>query len=184
MKNIDPRLQKNINSILSLRNYLKDVSMKPSAAKDVDKLKEALKSQNGLSKYANSEQGISSSSVNTLKRVSNAYVDGGWDKLDELRRLALASINEDSKKKLVHKNTKADLQQKLMDVENSLDLYRKYNFVLLQAVTESMKEIQIISECENLNFRARKAKEALSKLRALVSLNVTNTESLDVKNEK
>ncbi len=125
-KNIDARVQKNRNSILELERLLRLVISEPEKYLEDDLLISCLKSQGALAKYHNEGRGIYASSLNTIKRISEASFDNGFFKIDQLRIAAANAIH--SHPKNTEKDpisSKAALKEKIKDLEILLNLVRK-----------------------------------------------------------
>lgn len=82
---MDKRIEENTKSVTALANFLREVIQGPASIAESDAVILALKSQGALSKFADERRGISSSSINTLKRISESCIPGGFDALDRLR---------------------------------------------------------------------------------------------------
>ena len=103
MKQIDKRVARNTQSVFALQALLQELIHKPGSADQNEVLLNSLKSQGALSKYCDETRGIYASSVNTLKRICEKSLDGGFDALDRLRIAAL-DIIENEKQKVSRSN--------------------------------------------------------------------------------
>lgn len=110
----DERRQ-NISSATALQGLLLDVIAHPDTHSDDQTLLAAIKSQGALARYVNCVRGISAMALNTQKLIANSYLDG-FERLDQLRRQALAAIaNAQSRKRAARRRNKADLHLKLKE---------------------------------------------------------------------
>lgn len=91
---IDKRVERNIQSVMALRELLRDVVKNPSSYSHQDTLHQALRSQGSLAKFHDESKGIAPSSLNTIKRISESALEGGFDALDRLRTSAQQALAE------------------------------------------------------------------------------------------
>ena len=78
-------VDQNVESLKQLSTLLNDVLRDPRKYTADSALLTALKSQQGLAKYASTERRITPSSLNTQKRLSASILDEGYSGLDRLR---------------------------------------------------------------------------------------------------
>jgi len=103
--------------------HLREVVQTPSNYSASDGFRNALKSQGGLSKYEDDSREIHSSSINTLKRIAESRIPGGFDALDRLRLAALEAINlERSKANRSNKKDKIGLAKRLIELDHDKQL--------------------------------------------------------------
>ena len=81
----DKRVERNTQSIIALRDYLREIIQNPNSFCENTTLLESLKSQGALSKLNDEPRGIFVSSLNTVKRIAERALEGGFDALDRLR---------------------------------------------------------------------------------------------------
>lgn len=167
----DKRVDRSSKSIVSLRNFLKDVCETPKLYRDDDLLREALKSQGSLAKYTNAELGISSTSINTLKRVSAEVVEGGFKALDDLRKGALERIDDlEQKENKSNKRTRTGLAKRVDELENDASILEQTNYLLVQAITEAISDIKSVANTEDKAARDRRSQEAIRKLLSMMTV--------------
>lgn len=172
----DKRIDRSINSIISLRNLLRNICEGPEAFSDDKLLRSALKSQGGLAKYTNAALGISPTSINTLKRVSAEVLDGGFNALDELRKGALSRLDDLALKSTSsNKRNRAGLAKRVNELEATLLLLEQSNFFLSQVVTEAIGEIKSVANVDDKTARTRRSKDAIRKLLSMIYTNTVTT---------
>lgn len=172
----DKRIDRSINSIISLRNLLRNICEGPGAFSDDKLLRSALKSQGGLAKYTNAALGISPTSINTLKRVSAEVLDGGFNALDELRKGALSRLDDLALKSTSsNKRNRAGLAKRVNELEATLLLLEQSNFFLSQVVTEAIGEIKSVANVDDKTARTRRSKDAIRKLLSMIYTNTVTT---------
>lgn len=81
------------SSIVALEKLLTSLLTGTAVCND-DALRAACKSQGELAKYENSELGIRSCSLNTLKSSADQFLDGGYKRLDSLRFQFLRKLRQ------------------------------------------------------------------------------------------
>lgn len=138
---IDPRIERNTRSVFALRDLLREIIQNPCSFADNEILIKALESQGAISKLSDTGRGILASSLNTVKRVSNHVLEGGFDALDSLRTAASDSIDEHkAKMQQSPKTTKASLQIELQENKKTLQQILEDLFLVTAALDKSMKQ--------------------------------------------
>lgn len=167
----DKRIERTSSSIIALRNLLKDVCEQPEAFEENKDLLHALKSQNGLAKYTNSELGIRASCINTLKRVSGVVLEGGFIELDNLRKGALVRLDDLAhRKKMSNKKNRAGLAKRVDELEELMLTLEGTNFLLVQAIIEVISGIKSVASIDDKAARNHRAQELTRKLISLISM--------------
>lgn len=170
--NMDKRVEKNITSILSLRELLTHISRMPSDVKNHPLLLDALKSQGALFKYTNEELRITPMSLNTSKRIADKYTDGGFQVIDRLRLSAINAINNEfDKGNSSNKKTKSGLCSMVEELEADVEILKSTNFALIHCLTRVVSDIKSISIIENNEARKFQCNEAIRRLISIISLN-------------
>lgn len=178
----DKRVLKNEKVINSIKNLLLDIIKEPKKYElEKDNLIKLFKSQGGLSKYENSNLGIEKTSLNTLKRISPNVIEGGFEKLNELRVEALYKLrNIDNKSG--NKNNKKELEDKIKKLENEIKKNKETQLILVQSIT---KNIRLSNQINNLNdIRKIKDINNINKQEMLNILNYVEEESNNIFNIK
>lgn len=172
MKRPDKRVEKNTQSVIFLKNMLKDACQNPSDYANDLYLTKSLKSQGAIAKYTNEDNYIYASSLNTVKRVSDECIEGGFQTLDKLRLAAYDAIMQNKDKvNDSNKTTKVGLVKRVNELEQELLLLRKVNYNLLQGIARASNALQSISQVSDERARNIKAKQTLMALASQVSLN-------------
>lgn len=143
---MDKRVENNKQNVINLKNLLIEISKNPSNFINDEFLINSLKSQGLLSKYENKEYGISISSLNTLKRTSEKFLDNGFEELDKLRIMALNKLQSDSNN-IVPRNTKEYYQQRYLDIKEELDIQKQINLI---AINEILNNINLLKNIKNI----------------------------------
>ena len=172
MQKIDKRLERSSKSTIGLRDLLRNICDSPKSFKDNLDVISALKSQGALSKYTSEDLLIFPTSMNTLKRVSEEYIEGGFQSLDNLRKTALQRI-EDYKERdnSSNKSTRTGLSKRVTELEGDVLMLEKINFALLQTIAEAMDDIKSITNVEEKGTRSYRSKEAIKRIAAMTSIN-------------
>lgn len=169
----DPRLIKNIRSTKKIKELLEQIIATPDLFSSDHKIVKSLNSQGALAKLTIEKSDIFASSLNTLKRVANSEITGGFHFLDSLRLRAKNSLgnltpplpkkSQVTQERLSGKN--ADLQRKLKQAQQ--DCWR-----LTIAFNKAMSQAQryaINSKDETIIALCRKEQKELRAMFSLVS---------------
>ena len=186
MKNIDLRVQKNIESISNLKQFLESIVKTPDVFSENSELKKMLKSQGSTAKYENLELNIVPSSINTVKRISDKHIDGGYELIDNLRKAALSAIDKHIERENgPNKKTKEGLKKEIKN--NAIDILnlQQVNTHLLSAVLKSINSIKLIASTSDAELRKKMADDDIKKLLSILSLKPfaiddINTNSMNV----
>lgn len=175
----DKRIDKNIQSLLKLKELLQKICKNPDEFKDNDAIIVFLKSQGKLSSYENEDIGITKTSINTLKRISSHVFENGFEDLDKLRVKALETIiNVKNNEISSNKQTKTGLSKRVEELEKQVETLRKDEYILLQSIMNTITELKTISH----NKRTDDQKDLCERLiRKLVST-VNSTENCNIEN--
>jgi len=167
----DKRIEQSSKAIICLRNLLRNVCETPELYRDDEVLRKAMKSQGGLAKYTNAKLGISSTSINTLKRVSAEVIEGGFIALDDLRKGALERIEDlEQSEKMSNKRTRAGLVKRVDELENDTLILEQVNFLLVQALIEVINDFKSVANAEDKAVRDRRSQEAIRKLLSIMNI--------------
>ena len=105
-----------------------------------EKLESFLKSQGALSKYENKSRGIFSSSINTIKRICEKSLDGGFDALDRLRIGALQALeNERCKNIPSKKTTQRSMADHINELKNANQILQQDLLIMTQLLETAMR---------------------------------------------
>lgn len=168
---IDKRKEKSYKSILLLRDLLDNVCENPGKYTEDVQLRESLKSQGRLAKYYNEDLDIRASSINTFKRVTDEFIDGGFKALDNLRKIALERLLAlDKRVKKSNKKTRYGLAMRVEELEAEKLHLEKANYFLIQAVTEAIVDIKSVAVVESDDARKKRSNEAVKKLVTMLTV--------------
>lgn len=162
------RVRKNSQSVLAIYAFLADVIRQPSSFITNASLRSALKSQGALAKWNDEELGIFASSINTVKRIANAALQGGFCELDRVRVSALEAIETEASRShqpirqtkaglaIQKSNLEQELQQALQDLWH-LTAVTNRALSLWQKCAEQTNNSSVIALCkrEQRELRAR-----------------------------
>ncbi len=139
--NVDKRVEKNTLSVIGLRDLLKAVIQNPVAFVNQRTLSQALISQGALAKYIDESKNIFPSSINTVKRISEEVLDGGFDALDRFRKAAHSAIlKEKFKDKKSNKASKVGLSKRVEELEVQNQIIREDLLLLTLAFESSLNQ--------------------------------------------
>lgn len=165
-----------MNSLEALEKFLLLAIRSPGEIPDIPTIAKALKSQSGMAALSvsytieNDVKKTTPMSLNTLKLAAARQYPGGFKVLNDLRKSALDSLNSAIKIK-ANKQTKQErIREKTNDLKLKIDLYRRANIILLQAIHESLEMLVIVRDTDNKNLRSERAKSSIEKIRSIESL--------------
>jgi hypothetical protein len=172
------RVQKSIDGVIALKDFLNDVSEYPGTYADNKDLLSDLKDQRRTASldiefFVDSKsRRTSPMSINTLKKYSNELFDSGFDFIDKLRINALDAINHYlEKEKAPNKRTKAGLQKKVSELEHLLEEHRKVNLILLQGVANALQSFKNIMSTSKIEAKDKLCSDSAERVRAIISIN-------------
>lgn len=150
MKSIDKRVERNIQSALALYSLLQDMIQNPALHLPNHVLISALKSQGALSKYVDEVRGIAASSINTLKRICENSLNGGFDALNQARIAALKSLQENvDKAKRSNKITREGMSKRIAELDSQNQLLRQELLLLSHLLNKTMSQARYYAEQAN-----------------------------------
>lgn len=181
MKKVDKRVERNIQSIIALRELLHEVIQDPANSEHDKELRDALKSQGALSKYRNEKHSIHTSSINTLKRICEKSLEGGFDALDRLRVAALQAIeDEQQKSNRSNKITRGGMSQRISELEVENQILQQELLLISHLLERSMRHARLYAEQSmQKNTRILCDKEQ-KEIRAFLTLSM-NSDFLKIK---
>jgi hypothetical protein len=164
-------------SIENLKILLELIITSPQKYKDSHQIINSLKSQGATASLefdfeANGKRlSLTPMSLNSLKRYANEHYTEGFRGIDKLRVKAHDSlISAKDKAVRSNKRTKSGMLLRIEELENTLQRTQQANFILLQAISQSMQSITSINEASSGMIRNKRAQEALQAIRAIVSI--------------
>lgn len=127
----DKRVERNTTSVLALRDMLRDVIKDPSSFANHVVLSQSLKSQGELAKFSDVQKDILGTSLNTMKRIADSALEGGFGAIDSLRIAArLALEKESAKEAQSNKVSKVGLAKRVKELEVE-NLHLRQDLLLL-----------------------------------------------------
>ncbi|NUU34329.1 hypothetical protein [Pseudomonas sp. C2B4] len=179
MNNSPPRRTQGINSVKALHSLLVKIIQHPQQFIAEIELREALKSQGkfaGLRHTFSLDHGeltqTSPMSLNSLKAHADNTIAGGFKALNDLRLKTLEALEFAQKRQeRANKRTRSGLSLMVEQLEQELVMQRQTNVILLRAMSEAMTQFKSIRDASDDNLRAKRTQDALSTLRAIVSMN-------------
>ena len=136
----DARVRKNTNSMLALNKLLTNVVADPEGYLCDEAIVAALATQSSLAKYESEKLGIVSSSINTLKRISESELEGGYAALDRLRVAALDRWKALQQNSLKRKTRLYEVQAELEQVKAQLKIAQQDNWTVSNAFRKSLRQ--------------------------------------------
>ena len=169
----DKRVQKNINSVLSLINLLEEIKAKPYEFIQDDELFKVLKRQSELASYSNNEKGITGCSLNTVKRICNEWLYFEFEELDRLRNTAFEKLQGAKElDKKPDKRSRAGLAVENRHLKNQNCSLEQTNFLLIKCCTDAIGDMRSIASGDSETVRKVRAKAAIDKIVAILCQNV------------
>ncbi|MBE8589809.1 hypothetical protein IQK56_02095 [Pseudomonas sp. MAFF 301449] len=112
-------------------------------------LSKACYSQGSFASYIYPSEGIGSMALNTLKSSANQFIeDGGWRKLDSLRKAYLTIYKTGSHGIITKHRNKENQKQQLIELQNALDLERRYRIRVQIAYESLLQRMHILVKTE------------------------------------
>ena len=137
----DLRVDRNTRSVTALADLMRDVLSDPCRFCGNTVLVAALGSQGRLSKYSDESCGIRPSSLNTVKRIAEKCIPGGYEAFDRLRLGALEAIEkEEAKLERSNKRTKQGLDRRLKESEHVIQQQRQDMLLLTLLIDTCLKD--------------------------------------------
>lgn len=169
--------EEKVNSLKNIELILKDVINEPEKYHESKYLIKSLESQGGLAKFEghiviNEEKlEVSPSSINTQKRQAKVLFSEGYNYINSLRNCALeAIITSLSVKKKENRRTKQGLYNTLKSKDKLIECYKEEHLVWIQIIDRAKNEILSISKIDDPKLREHRAKNAVKKLNATLSM--------------
>lgn len=138
---MNKRINKNNQSILSLRDLLHDITSRPEVYLEEVEIIQALKSQGSLAKLSIEPKCISQSSINTQKRIADNILEGGFEELDQLRKTAIMAVeNIAYANKHPDKETRSGLLLTIAKLESEKQSLKEELLLLTLAFDKSLRQ--------------------------------------------
>jgi hypothetical protein len=166
------------SAAIQLYELLRKIQLTPSGYLNDSQIQMALKRQGTLAALSHSwrtdDIEISSTpmSLNTLKHYCDLNITGGFKKFDSLRKEALEALTvAKTRSKNSNKRTLTGMNFRIHELEDTIEKTRKANFILLQALSQSISAINSIRNASTKQLQDKRADEYLKTIRAIVSMN-------------
>lgn len=171
MKKIDKRVERNNQSVVALCKFLREIIHEPTKFKEDDELRNKLKSQGGLSQYCNEKRGIYVSSINTLKRICEKSLEGGFNALDRLRVAAIQAM-EDEKQKINRSNkiTRTGMNKRIAELEVENQVLQQELLLISHLLERSMQQGRLYAEQSTHNNVLIICEKEQKEIRAFLTL--------------
>lgn len=165
-------------SLECTRRLLLSIIGAPSRHLDNRLILDALISQAAIAKLNsqvtvdNEALNIIPMSLNTYKTRSNERIPGGFIAMDSLRKSAALAISSNLNKPPVRNSrTRESLSEKIKELTHSLELHKRSNLILLQALSDARFKIDGILEAPDEVTRKSRADNLIQRLSAITSIN-------------
>ncbi|MBE3897349.1 hypothetical protein HJ156_22005 [Vibrio parahaemolyticus] len=123
------------DSTYALRDLLTEVIEEPAQWMGKQEFIDALKVQGKFAKWKDDERKIVPCALNTLKTSAEETLDGGYDRLDQLRLNALAAIEGHVEKENgSNKKTKTGLLKRVDELEEQVSILEQQNTLLVDII--------------------------------------------------
>ncbi len=171
MKQIDPRVKRNISSLIALKKLLQTIIEAPKEFRAKGDLLKSLKSQGGFAKLDLPEHNITPTSLNTIKRISDSSLDGGFESLDKLRLAALRAIeNALQQNKRSNKITRSGLSQRVVELESENRVLQQELLLFTQLLEKSMRQACYYAKASKDSRLEALCKKEIDELHAYLSV--------------
>jgi len=168
---LDKRVERNTQSVIALQELLRDVISNPTSYTNHSSLRDSLTSQGSLAKFNDESKCIFASSINTIKRIAEASLNGGFDSLNRLRIGAQESLaKEESKKTRSNKVDKIGLVKRVNELEDENQSLRQDLLLLTLAFDKSLAQSKIYAQKTDISAVAALCKREQRELLDMLSL--------------
>lgn len=166
---MDKRLEKNKQNVINLKNFLIEIIESPKEIlEEIPVILNILKNQGSLSKYKDNKRAIISSSLNTVKRTADRFIEKGFDEIEKLRILAIQSINKELNKKTIsHKVNKEELKNSIKESKIEHEELKSVHLVLINQLMEDLNTFHKIIETNDINLIKELSKKAKQRIQSL-----------------
>lgn len=173
MQPLDKRVERNTQSALALYALLHEMIHESALHIQNDALVKALKSQGALSKYVDEARGIVPSSINTLKRICENSLNGGFDALNRARMAALQSMQENANKaQRSNKITRKGMSKRIAELDTQNQLLRQELLLLSHLLNKTMNQGRYYAEQANQESLRILCEKEQRELRSFLSISM------------
>jgi len=154
--------------LLALAALLRAVCEQPGLHTEHESLVPALTSQGALARLRIESLGIDGMSLNTLKRVANAVLNGGFAEFDGLRKQCIYAISERSVETNPERSdSRRALQEKVKRLSEQNDRLYEDLLFLTDRLGEAMRQTREYAELAGPSFVTRCRREQRTLLDSL-----------------
>lgn len=171
------------SSTLALSKALSDCLAQSPTGSPYIELRSALSSQGQLARFSSDTLGVKGCSLNTLKASADVHVQGGFARIDELRKqiLQATATEAGSRPERAQRTKKERLQHRVADAESNLQLVREDLMFALWLLRLSMRHGRKYAQQSGIEAVVeacrRQQRELLTMLKSRTRLNIdSNTD--------
>ena len=166
---MDKRLEKNKQNLINLKQFLIEIIESPKEILvENANILNVLKNQGTLAKYEDSKRDIIASSLNTIKRTADRFIEKGFEEIERLRVLAIKSINKELNRTVISKKVnKEELKNTLKESETEKDELKSVHLVLLNQIMEDLNTFNKIIETNDIGMIKELSKKAKQRIQSL-----------------
>lgn len=162
---MDKRVEKNIENIKNIKDFLTYIIENPKAALiEVPEVFEQIKTQHLLAGLQNDKWNITPSSLNTLKRISPKVFDNGYDELEKLRVLAVEKLEQHLK---ISERRDLSKDDKIKQLEQEIEKMERLHLICLNQILEDLNAFKNIESMNSLELAKKVAEKSTIKIRSL-----------------
>lgn len=162
---MDKRVEKNIENIKSLREFLIYIIENPKVALiEVPGIFEQIKTQHLIANLENDRWSIIPSSLNTLKRICPKVFNNGYEDFEKLRILAVEKLEEHIK---ISEKRDLSKDDKIKLLEQEIEKMERVHLVCLNQILEDLNSFKNIESMNSLELVKKIAEKSSSKIRSL-----------------
>lgn len=166
----DPRTTRTQDGVRRLYEYLLSIKKEPAKHLGDERLQAALTSQGSLARFNMPEVGITSMSLNTAKRAASAvFEDGGYTKIDRLRRDCAQAINavKTASSASSARETKTSLRMRAEAAEQQIALLSEDLQIVSSLFQECLRQARAYADRADAATQTRCKKEQRDLLQML-----------------
>jgi hypothetical protein len=166
---MDKRLEKNKQNVINLKQFLIEIIESPKEIlAEMPYILTTLKNQGSLSKYQDKKREIFSSSLNTIKRTADRFIEKGFEEIERLRVLAIHSINKELNKTTIsQKVNKEELKSVIKENKIEQEELKAVHLVLLNQLMEDLNTFNKICSINDIYLIKEISKTAKQRIQSL-----------------
>lgn len=168
---MEKRTRRSVDSVMALFKVLTEVNSTGIFNSEQNLLIQSLGTQGAMAKLHIEELQIRGMSLNTLKRIANDHLVGGFDRLDELRKACLVKLagakTEEEHQAAKRSDTRRALQNRVLELEQTIDRLNEDFMFLSERLGVAMKQARIYAVEAGTEATARCRREQREMLNSL-----------------